>query len=140
MFAAAAAAALLVLPVAVHGFRRWTPRPSYGEVSAGLVRAVQAHARRGDVLLADPETGYVLGGYAPVYLVDEPIGHVADTKANRAHRRLHDAYVFFQRHGDLAVPRRYRARWIVIDRKRHRLTLHLPRVYADRRYVLYRLR
>ena len=45
----------------------------------------------------------------------------------------------FLRTGDLAIPRRYGATWIVLDRTRTRLTLHLPRVYADRSYVLYRL-
>jgi hypothetical protein len=134
---AAAAVALFVLPVAVHGFRHWSPLRSYGEVTPGLVHALQRHAHARDVLLSDPATGYVLAGYAPVYLVDEPLAHVADTSANRPRRRLHDAYVFFARR-DLSVARRYGARWIVVDRRRHRLRLDLPRVYADRRYVLYR--
>jgi hypothetical protein len=46
----------------------------------------------------------------------------------------------FLRHGDLAVPRRYGARWIVLDRRRTRLRLNLPSVWSDGRFTLYRLR
>ena len=55
-------------------------------------------------------------------------------------QRLRDAYRFYAHGGDLSIPRAYGARWIIVDLKRHRLTLDLPRAYADRRYVLYRLR
>jgi hypothetical protein len=72
--------------------------------------------------------------------VEAPLSHVADTRKNRPHARRHDAYLFFSRHGDLTAIRKYRPRWIVVDLRRHRLRLDLPRVYADRRYVLYRLR
>ena len=64
--------------------------------------------------------------------------HVADTRANRPYARQRDA-LRFMRTGDLAIPRRYGAEWIVLDRKRTRLRLDLPRVYADARYTLYRL-
>ena len=64
--------------------------------------------------------------------------HVADTKANRPYQRRDDARAFF-RTGDLAIPRRYGATWLVVDRSRSKLKLTLPRAYADARYVLYRL-
>jgi hypothetical protein len=104
-----------------------------------LIAAVRADTRPKDVLFADPQTGYLLAAYAPIYLANAPLAHVADTKDNRPRARLRDAFRFYTDGGDLAIPRRYGARWILVDRRRHRLTLDLPRAYADRRYVLYRL-
>jgi hypothetical protein len=138
---AAAAVALFALPVAVHGFSHWTRLGSgSGALSRGLIKAFRADANEKDVLFADPETGYLLAAYAPVYLADAPFGHVAVTKKNRPKQRLRDAYRFYAHGGDLAIPRSYGARWIIVDHKRHRLMLDLPRAYADRRYLLYRLR
>ena len=57
---------------------------------------------------------------------------------NRPYVRRRD-WLEFLGSGSLEIPRRYGATWIVLDRTRTRLTLHLPRVYADRSYVLYRL-
>jgi hypothetical protein len=137
---AALAVAAFAVPVAIHGFSEWSRRGSgSGALTRGLIAAVRGETRPRDVLFADPETGYLLAAYAPVYLADAPFGHVAATRANRPRSRLHDAYRFYAKGGDLTIPRYYRARWILVDHKRHRLTLHLPRVYADRRYVLYRL-
>jgi hypothetical protein len=137
----ALAAAAFAVPVAVHGFSHWTRVGSgSGALTRGLIKAVRADTKPKDVLFADPETGYLLGAYAPIYLADAPYGHVADTKKNRPKERLRDAYRFFAHGRDLAIPRYYGARWILVDLKRHRLTLDLPRAYADRRYVLYRLR
>jgi len=137
---AAVAVALFAIPVAVHGFSHWTRVGSgSGALTRGLISAVRADTKPKDVLFADPETGYLLAAYAPVYLADAPLGHVAVTKKNRPKQRLRDAYRFYAHGGDLSIPRYYGAKWIIVDRKRHRLTLHLPRAYADRRYVLYRL-
>ena len=137
---AAAAVALIALPVAVHGFAHWSRSgPGSSALTRGLIHAVRTGARPKDVLFADPNTGYLLAAYAPVYLANAPFAHVAATKQNRPRQRLRDAFHFYAHGGDLAVPRYYGARWIVVDLKRHRLRLHLPRVYADRRYVLYRL-
>jgi hypothetical protein len=137
---AALAVVLLTLPVAVHGFSHWS-RSGTGSsaLTRGLIGAVRDKARPKDVLFADPETGYLLAAYAPVYLANAPFSHVAATKANRPKSRLRDAFRFYAHGGDLVYPRYYDARWIVVDLRRHRLRLHLPRVYADRRYVLYRL-
>lgn len=137
---AALAVVLLAIPVAVHGFTRWSRSGSgSGALSRGLIAAVRADTKPKDVLFADPQTGYLLAAYAPIYLANAPFAHVADTKENRPRARLRDAFRFYEHGGDLAIPRRYRARWILVDRRRHRLTLDLPRAYADRRYVLYRL-
>jgi hypothetical protein len=139
--AAATAVAALAVPVAVHGFSRWSPSGTGSSaLTRGLIHAVRADVRPKDVLFADPETGYLLAAYAPVYLADSPFAHVANTKDNRPRQRLRDAYRFYTRGGDLSIPERYGARWIIVDLKRHRLALHLPRAYADGRYVLYRLR
>jgi hypothetical protein len=136
----AAAVAAFALPVAVHGFRHWTRVGSgSGALTRGLIKAVRADTKPKDVLFADPETGYLLAAYAPIYLANAPYGHVAATKKNRPKERLRDAYRFYAQGGDLSIPRYYGARWIIVDLKRHRLTLDLPRAYADRRYVLYRL-
>jgi hypothetical protein len=138
---AAAAVVLLALPVAVHAFRHWS-RSGTGSsaLTPGLIDAVRDNVRPKDVLFADPNTGYLLDSYAPFYLANAPFAHVAATKQNRPRQRLRDAFHFYAHGGDLEVPRYYGARWIVVDLQRHRLRLHLPRVYSDRRYVLYRLR
>jgi hypothetical protein len=135
------AVAAFAIPVAVHGFSHWTRVGSgSGALTRGLIKTFRADAKPKDVLFADPETGYLLAAYAPIYLADAPYGHVADTKKNRPKQRLRDAYRFYAHGGDLSIPRSYGARWIIVDHKRHRLTLDLPRAYADRRYVLYRLK
>jgi hypothetical protein len=137
----ALAAALLALPVAVHGFSNWTRTGTgAGALTRGLTQAIRADANPKDVLFADPNTGYLLAAYAPVYLANAPFAHVAATKRNRPRERLRDAFKFYAHGGDLSIPRYYGARWILVDLKRHRLRLHLPRAYTDRRYVLYRLR
>jgi hypothetical protein len=138
---AAVAVAAFAIPVAVHGFSHWTRVGSgSGALTRGLIKAVRADTKPKDVLFADPETGYLLAAYAPVYLADAPFGHVAVTTENRPKQRLRDAYRFYAHGGDLSIPRSYGASWIIVDHKRHRLTLNLPRAYADGRYVLYRLR
>jgi hypothetical protein len=134
------AVVVFAVPVAVDGFSHWTRAGSgSGALTRGLIAAVRTETRSKDVLFADPETGYLLAAYAPLYLANAPFGHVAVTKKNRPRARLRDAYRFFAKGGDLSIPRSYGARWIIVDHRRHRLTLDLPRVYADQRYVLYRL-
>jgi hypothetical protein len=136
---AAATAVLAVLPVALHGFTHWDERPVTGkELTPGLVRALQEQVPRRAVVFSDDATSYEIAAFAPVYVANALPGHVADTKANRPYQRRDDANAFF-RTGDLAIPRRYGATWLVVDRSRSKLKLTLPRVYADARYVLYRL-
>jgi len=130
---------LFVLPVAVHGFSHWSASGAgQQELSAGLLRALRAEVPERAVVFSDPETSYRIVAYAPVYVASAPPAHVADTRANRPYARERDARAFL-RSGDLAIPRRYGAGWIVLDRRRTKLELTLPRVYSDARYSLYRL-
>jgi len=136
---AAATAALAVLPVALHGFTHWDERPVAGkELTPGLVRALQTEVPKRAVVFSDDATSYEIAAFAPVYVATAPPGHVADTTANRPYQRRDAALAFF-RTGDLAIPRRFGATWLVVDRSRSKLKLTLPRAYADARYVLYRL-
>jgi hypothetical protein len=133
------AIALFVLPVAWHGFGRWSPstsrRPS--PLTPGLVAALRKDVPEGGVVFSDLETSYRVAAAAPLYVAAAPPAHVADTRENRPYERRRDVLRFYHL-GDLAIPRRYRAGWIVVDRSRFRLSLPLPRLYADSRYVLYR--
>jgi hypothetical protein len=139
---AAAAVALCVLPVVVHGYSNWS-RPASARLGLPqkLVAAVKANVPKGDVVFSDPKTAYELAAFAPVYINAAPSSHVADTRANHPTARVKDAQRFFFRGGPLSVPRRYGAGWLLVDRTR---VLHkrfaLPRVYAGSRYVLYLLR
>lgn len=137
---AAAAVALFVLPVAVHGLANWDERPVRGtELTPGLVQALRREVPKGAVVFSDDETSYRIAAFAPVYVASALPGHVADTKANRPYERREDARAFF-RTGDLSIPRRYGAGWIVVDRQRSKLPLDLPVVYEDGVYVVYALR
>ncbi len=136
---AAATAALAILPVALHGFTHWDERPTVARgLTPGLVRALRDRVPEKAVVFSDDATSYAIAGFAPVYVADALPGHVADTKANRPYARRADAREFF-RTGNLAIPRRYGATWLVVDRNRSKLRLDLPQVYSDPRYVLYRL-
>jgi hypothetical protein len=134
----AAAAALFVVPVVWHGFARFDPPGRSAQLPAGLVHVIRRDVRAGDVVFGDVETSYLVAAAAPVYIVAAPRAHVADTKSNHPRERARDVYRFLRR-GDLAIPRRYGARWIVLDRRRTRLRLGLPRVWSDGRYTLYHL-
>jgi hypothetical protein len=133
------AAALFVLPVAIHAAANWSPsdarRPS--PLTPGLVEALR-ELPEGDVVYSDLETSYRIGAYAPLYIAAAPPSHVADTTKNRPYARRRDNIAFFA-NGDLAIPRRYRADWLVVDDSRFRLQAGLPVVYQDGRYTLYRL-
>jgi hypothetical protein len=136
---AAATALLAALPVALHGFTHWDERPAATNVlTPGLVRALRADVPKGAVVFSDDQTSYAIAAFAPVYVASAPPGHVADTKANRPYARRDDALAFF-RTGNLAIPRRYGASWLVVDRRRSKLRLRLPQAYADADFVLYRL-
>ena len=138
---AATAALLFLVPVAVHGFRSWSPpRPtSTQKLTPGLVHALRTDVRPGDVVFSDPETSYRILAAAPVYVAAAPPTHVADTRANHPYRRAADAVRFF-RDGDLAIPRRVGADWLVLYRPVSRLHPPLRRIYGDSHYTLYALR
>jgi hypothetical protein len=139
---AAAAVALFLVPVAVHGYSNWSVPPNARTpLQAGLTRALEQRLPERAVVFTDPQTGYELVAALPVYVNATPAVHSSDTKANHPNRRDRDAQLFFSAGGPLSVPRRYGAQWLLVDRvldgdKR----FPLPQVYADGRYVLYRLR
>jgi hypothetical protein len=138
---AAAAVAIFLVPVAVHGYSHWTRSESARlGLPHKLVAAVKAKVPAGDVVFSDPLTAYELAAFAPVYINAAPTSHVADTRANRPTERVQDANRFFFRGGPLSVPRRYGAHWLLVDRTRVRhADFDLPRVYRGSRYVLYRI-
>jgi hypothetical protein len=136
---AALAAALFIVPVAVHGLREWrSPTGPRVPLTPGLVNALQEQVPEKAIVFSDLETSYRIGAMAPVYVAAGPPAHVADTEDNRPYARRHDVLRFF-RTGRLDIPRRYGARWLVIDRRRSVLRPALPVVYSDDRYLLYQL-
>ena len=134
------AAALFLLPIAAYGLARWSPLPAppASTLSSGLVHALRTEVAPGAVVYSDQETSYRLAAYAPVYIAVAPPGHVADTKTNDPYGRARDARAFAAT-GNLAIPQRYGAEFLVIDRLRNRRSFALPVLYRDERFVLYRL-
>jgi len=134
------AAALFVLPVVVHAAWNWSPseaRPP-SPLTPGLVTALREEVPEGAVVYSDLETSYRIGAFAPVYVANGPPGHVADTKENRPYERRTEARRFFAT-GDLGIPRRAGAGWLVLDRDRFQVDPGGPARYEDDRYALYRL-
>ncbi len=136
----AIAAALFVLPVAVHAAANWSPsdtRPA-SQLTTGLVAALREDVPEGAVVYSDLETSYRIAAEAPVYVAAAPPGHVADTEDNRPYERRRANRRFF-RTGDLAIPRAAGADWLVVDRNRFDLEPQLHTAYRDERFTLYRL-
>jgi hypothetical protein len=137
---AALAAALFALPVVVHGFIHWTPveiDDPYA-LTPGLVAAIREDVPKRGVVFSDLETSYRIAAYAPVLVAAAPVEHVADTKSNNPYKRREDVYAFYAS-GDLAIPRRYGAQWLVLSRDIPHAPLSLPATYADERFLLYKL-
>lgn len=134
------AAALFLLPVVVAGFASWNTLgpPGARRLPPGLVEAVRANVAPRSIVFSDPDTSYRLAAFAPVYVAVAPPGHVANTEANRPYERAADARAFL-RTGDLAIPERYSADYLVVDRARTRRSFDLEELYRDPRYALYRL-
>ena len=139
---ATAAVALFVLPVAIHGYSAWSaPRTSFAPLPPKLVRALKERLPQRAVVFTDPQTGYQLVASLPVYVNSTPTVHSSSTRANHPTRRARDAARFFQDGGPLSLVRSYGAGWLLVDRMRDGdKRFPLPRAYADRRYVLYRVR
>jgi hypothetical protein len=118
---AAVAAALFVVPVAVHGFRRWTPLTTHDRfaLSPALTRGLRA-LPAGAVVIADPTVSYRIAAAAPVYVVAAPPEHVADTRANRPYERVREVKRWLAA-GDPAALREYRPTWAVQDGRLYRL-------------------
>jgi hypothetical protein len=135
----AAAALAFAAPVAAAGFERaGQDPPDRFALTPGLVDALRTTVPPGDVVFSDLATSYRVGAYAPVYVAAAPPAHVADTTENRPYERR-QAIIEFLRTGNLAIPRRFGARWIVVPTRRFDLPLKLPKAYQDDRFVLYRL-
>jgi hypothetical protein len=114
---AAVAAALFVLPVAVHGFRHWTPQVTSDPhaLSPALIRELRRVPARA-VIIASPQTSYRLLAAAPIYAVAAPPVHVANTRANMPYRRVKDVEAWLAGRAP-RVPVKYGATWAV--RKGH---------------------
>ncbi len=132
------AACLFVLPMAVHAAANWSPsearRPS--PLTSGLVAALRDDVPAGAVVYSDLETSYRIAAEAPVYIAAAPPGHVADTEENRPYERREENIRFF-RTGNIEIPRRAGAEWLVVDRRRFDVVPQLDSVYRDSRYTLY---
>ncbi|HUH16023.1 MAG TPA: hypothetical protein VML35_09080, partial [Gaiellaceae bacterium] len=137
---ACAAAVLFVLPVGLHAARTWTPSEARlpSPLTEELVEALRERVPERAVVFSDLETSYRVAAFAPVYVAAGPPAHVADTGENRPYERRRDVLEFF-RTGDLGIPRRYGAGYLVVDRARFDLRPDLPVVHEDERFTLYRL-
>lgn len=137
---ASLAAALFLAPVFAAGLWSWSAPPAdpARELPAGLVEAVRESVPQRAVVYADPQTSFRIAAFAPVYVAVAPPGNVADTEANRPYGRARDARRFL-RTGDLAIPRRYGAEYLVVDRRLTERAFDLPALYRDERFTLYRL-
>ena len=134
----AAAVLLFVLPVAVHGFSKWTSSESRDPYAPtpGLLQALRGEVPERAVVFSDLETSYRISAYAPVYVASAPPAHVADTSANFPYgRRL--ATIRYFATGDIGIPLRYHASWIVVDRRRFDTKPPWRLVYEDPRFGLY---
>jgi len=136
---AALAVALFVLPVAVHGSSHWDQGTTQDSnaLTPGLVHFLRHDVPRGSVVFADLQTSYRIAAYAPVYVANAPPAHVADTKANRPYARRNDLRAFMET-ADLAIPRGYGARWLVLHRN-ERVPAGLTPRYRDGTYTVFEL-
>jgi hypothetical protein len=135
----AAAVVAFCVPVAVHGFREWSPAVATDPraLTPGLVNALRTDVPKRAIVFSDLETSYRISAFAPVYVAAAPPAHVADTKANRPYSRRLAVNRFFAR-GDLAIPRRFGADWLVVDVNRFDVRPDgWPLVYEDGHYALY---
>ena len=119
---AAAAAALFVLPVVVHGLAHWSPRnPSDPDaLSPRLVHNLRVKVPNGATVIAPVRTSYEITAVAPVYVVAAPVTHVANTNANDPYRRVKDVHRWIQSN-DPAIARRYGATWAIRAGRLYRL-------------------
>jgi hypothetical protein len=107
-------------------------------LTPGLVRVLRDDVPKRAVVFSDMQTSYRIAADAPVLIVAAPPEHVADTKQNRPYERKKDVVEFF-RTGDLSIPRRYGAQWLVVASSQSHPPLHLRPVYRDARFALYRI-
>lgn len=134
----ACAVMLFCLPVAVHGFRDWTPAGSHDPhaLTPGLLHALETKVPKRAIVFSDLETSYRISAFVPVYVAAAPPAHVADTPANRPTARRLAVNRYFST-GDISIVGRYHADWLVVDKQRFHVTPPWPLVYQDQRYALY---
>ncbi|MDE3190781.1 MAG: hypothetical protein KGL94_08190 [Acidobacteriota bacterium] len=140
---AALAVALFLVPVVVHGLSHWSAAATSDRsaLTPGVVRYLRADVPRGAVVFADLETSYRISGYVPVYVCNAPPAHVADTTANRPQARR-AAWLSFLATGNLAIPRRYHAGWLVLrphEPVREAVLQGARVVYRDASFIVLRL-
>ncbi len=137
---AALASTLVLLPTFVSGLSDWSTSTERraGPLTPGLVEFLRDNVPAGDIVYADLESGYRIAAAAPVYICNAPPSHVADTKRNRPYVRRAQ-WQRFNRTGELGIPKRCGASWLVIDRDRFSTEPGLAVVYRDGRYVVYRM-
>ncbi|HEY0415969.1 MAG TPA: hypothetical protein VGC78_06240 [Gaiellaceae bacterium] len=109
---AALAAALFVLPVAVHGLRLWSPvaPADPGALSARLVHNLRTRVPEGSIVIAPVKVSYEVAAVAPLYVVAAPVPHVANTTANDPYGRA-KAVRRWLATADAGIARRYGATW-----------------------------
>ena len=131
---------MFLAPVVAVGLSDWNPAPAppASTLSPGLVQALRSNVPERAIVYSDQETSFRVAAYAPVYIAVAPPGHVAATVQNRPFERAADARRFL-RTGDLSIPRRYGAEYLVVDRLRLRQPFRLPELYRDPRFVVYRM-
>jgi hypothetical protein len=135
---AGAAVVLFCVPVALHGFRTWSPaseRDSHA-LTPGLLAALRDEVPKRSIVFSDLETSYRISAFAPVYVAAAPPAHVADTAPNHPYRRRLAVIRYFAT-GDQAILDRYNADWLVVDRSRFDPMPNWPLEYEDARYALY---
>jgi hypothetical protein len=132
------AALAFILPGMVRGFANWDMRVQSDQraLTPGLVEALREAVPPGSVVFAGLETSYRIAAAVPLYVASAPPSHVADTGDNRPRKRAEDTRDFL-RTGDLAIPRRYGAGWLVLAADELAVPLR-PR-YDDGSFRLYRL-
>jgi hypothetical protein len=136
---AALAAVLFVFPVGVHAATHWTTpeRDTSHALSPGLLHELRLRTSDRDVVFSDADTSYQIAAFLPVYVATAPPAHVADTSENEPYERFRDARAFLKT-GDLAIPHRYGADWIVINRHRDKTPMQQAPVWQDGQFALYR--
>jgi hypothetical protein len=134
----AAAVVLFCVPVAVHGFRHWSPAAEEDThaLTPGLLQVLRTEVPERSIVFSDLETSYRISAFVPVYVAAAPPAHVADTKANRPYSRRLSVNRFFGT-GNLEILDRYHADWLVVDHHRFRTLPRWPLIYSDERYSLY---
>lgn len=133
-----AAVVLFCIPVAVHGFRQWSPAASVDQYAPtpGLLHALRTKVPERAIVFSDLESSYRIGAYAPVYVAAAPPAHVADTASNHPYRRRLAVIRFF-RFGEVSILDRFHADWLVVDKRRFHVSVPWQLVYEDERYALY---